>query len=234
MRRDLPWMIAALAIIAALVGGVAWLTSRDAPAPAREDPTNRTRRLARDELQSLAEDSARLMPEGINRVWLGMGTELLRRARPRARVAEGAPEGTTLYEETLENGARAVWFVSSRLGVLTKAQFLSRLEGVAALRGHFDALRARYGEPTGFWDCPGADDRAPLRRITWRGVRASVMEAILVYRGGVSVTLVVSPSSDVAGALAQSRCAPVTRETLGQWPIAEELRGRRIPWTDMR
>lgn len=233
MRRELLWLALAVGLIAAVVVGVAWVSSRESVSPSQalpgsisEDPNSRVRRMALGELRALGEDSARAMPEGFSNVWLGMGVELLRRARPNAqRAPEGpeTPDNTTIFEERQGEAGRAVWFVSTRLGVLTKAQFLSRLQGAAALRSHFDALRTRYGEPSGFWDCPEAPDRPALRRITWHGQRVSVMEAILVYRAGISVTLVVSPTSDVSHALSQSRCVPVTRETLGRWPVAGNL-----------
>jgi hypothetical protein len=113
-------------------------------------------------------------------------------------------------------------------------QVLSRLVDVASLRGHFEALRARYGDPTGFWDCPEREDASPVRRITWRGEHATLMEAILVYGGRASVTLVVSANEDVARALAASACTPVTSETLARWPVARVLRGERVETMEMR
>jgi hypothetical protein len=115
-----------------------------------------------------------------------------------------------------------------------KLQTLSRLDEVAALRGHFEALRARYGDPTGFWDCPEREDASAVRRITWRGERVTVMEAILVYGRGASVTLVVSANEDVARALAASACEPVTAATLADWPVARVLRGERVEVMDVR
>ncbi|MDB4930187.1 MAG: hypothetical protein JWM10_2671, partial [Myxococcaceae bacterium] len=165
---------------------------------------------------------------------LGMPLAALRAARPALREARGSRPDAPLWEETLPSGARVIAHVAPRPAVLVKVQTLSRLDEVAALRGHFEALRARYGDPTGFWDCPERADASPVRRITWLGGRVTVMEAILVYGRGASVTLVVSANGDVARALAASDCAPVTPATLASWPVARVLRGERVEVMDVR
>jgi hypothetical protein len=170
------------------------------------------------------------MPPGFEGVYLAMPVDLLRRQRSRVQPARGL---ATALEETTDAGARVV-YLTAPPGVVTQVQFLSRLSSAEELLPHFRALRGRYGEPTGFWDCPEAPDRSPVRRITWRGAEASVMEAILVYDNRVSVTLVVAATGDVASALARSACRPVTPETLDAWPVARELRGRQTPLTTVR
>lgn len=224
-----------LALVVALVGGLSWWIARPEPAPPPTPAAERARHTARSSLQAIAEASHALMPEGFARVYIGMPVEALRRARPRVRRGAAAPGARAeVWDESLENGARVAWLVAPELGVVTQAQFMSRLTEPAELMPHFRALRARYGDPTGFWDCPEREDASPIRRITWRGEAASVMEAILVHASGVSVTLVVAASGDVAAALRRSACRPVTPATLARWPIAGELRGHRVPFTDMR
>lgn len=188
---------------------------------------------ARALIAQIQEASHALMPEGFGQVYVGMGIGELREARPRVRL--GRPSGRSeVWEETTEEGARVVYLSATSVGVVTQVQFLSRLDTIDALLPHFQALRRRYGEPTGFWDCPEQPEASPVRRITWRREGASVMEAMLVHPGGVSVTLVITATGDIPVALARSHCVPVTRETLGQWPIATELRGERIPFTNAR
>lgn len=217
----------AIACIAALVGGVAWWSARPEPAPPPRPREEVARAQARDALQAIAEDSARLMPGEFRGVWIGMDREALLRARRGARpVTRG---GVSAFEEDTPDGAQVIWRMSPTAAVLTQAQFLSRLDNADQMLPHFAAMRARYGEPTGFWDCPESPDVAPIRRITWRGEHATVMEAVLVYRGGVSLTLVVAATDDVARALRRSACHPVTRETAAAWPVARELRGEQIP-----
>ncbi len=232
-----PWLLLLLgtALVAALVALLAWRTSSgDAPphAPITAAPSRRS--VARDALQGIAAESTRWMPDDLRGLYLGMPLAELRNLRADLHPARGAQPEAPLWEETLGTGARVIAHVAPRLDVLVKVQVLSRLDDVAALRGHFEALRARYGEPTGFWDCPERADASPVRRITWRGEHASLMEAILVYGGRASVTLVVSANEDVARALSASACIPVTAETLARWPVARVLRGERVDTMDMR
>jgi hypothetical protein len=225
------------ALGAAALAAVVWAAVRLREAPPSPPPTtpvtpedrarDRARERARGALQGVANRSHALMPPGFEALWLAMPVEDLRRLRPRASPAQGMD---THLEETTEEGARVV-YLTAPPGIVTQVQFLSRLTSTEELLPHFQALRARYGEPTGFWDCPEAPDRSPVRRITWRREHASVMEAILVYAGRVSVTLVVAATGDVASALARSQCRPVTRQSLDAWPVAQELRGRQTPLT---
>lgn len=232
-----PWitLLAGLSAVAFLVGLIAWrASSPPPPLPSRAAPVASRSAVARVALAGIAAESARWMPDELRGVYLGMSVAELRRARPAMREGRGGRTDAPLWEETLESGARVVAQVAPRPSVLVKVQMLSRLEDVGALRGHFEALRARYGDPTGFWDCPERETVSPVRRITWRGERVTLMEAILVYGGGASVTLVVSANDDVARALTASACTPVTSATLARWPIARVLRGERVEVMDLR
>lgn len=232
-----PWLklVAGVAGVAALVGLLAWRASSGEapPTPASSRAPSRVEE-ARRGLREIAEESARWMPDELRGVYVGMPLVELQRVRPRLRPGRASRPEAPHWEETLDGGARVVVQVAPRIDVVLKVQVLSRLEDVTALRGHFEALRSRYGDPTGFWDCPERDDASPVRRITWRGARTTLMEAILVYGGGASVTLVVSANDDVARALAASACTPVTQETLAHWPIARVLRGERVDTTELR
>jgi hypothetical protein len=232
-----PWvfLVTGLCAVGLLVGLIAWGTSAPSPLPPRARPSAPSASSeARAALQGIAAESARWMPDELRGVYLGMSLASLRAARPAMREGRGSRADAPLWEETLDQGARVVAQVAPRAQVLVKVQVLSRLEDVAALRGHFEAMRARYGDPTGFWDCPERADASPVRRITWRGERVTLTEAILVYGGGASVTLVVSGNDDVARALAASACAPLTPETLARWPVARVLRGERVEVMDVR
>lgn len=233
-----PWtfLVTALLAIALLVGLISWRASAPPPPPPPRPrasaPSPSTG--ARAALQGIAAESARWMPDELRGVYLGMSLDALRAARPAMREGRGSRADAPLWEEVLDQGARVVAQVAPRPQVLVKVQVLSRLDDVTALRGHFEAMRARYGDPTGFWDCPERADASPVRRITWRGERVSLMEAILVYGGGASVTLVVSANEDVARALGASECTPVTPETLARWPVARVLRGEQVEVMDVR
>ncbi len=229
-----PWITLTLGTVAvaALVGVVAWRAS--APEPPSHPVERRADDDARTVLRLIADESSRWMPEGLGDVHLGMTLAALRARRPRLQPGRGARPGTLLWDETLDSGARLVTEFGARAQVLVRVQVLSRLDDPAGLGAHFAALRARFGEPTGFWDCPEAADASPIRRITWRGARTTLTEAVLVHAGGASVTLVVAANEDVARALTASACTPVTAETLGRWPIARVLRGERIDVTEMR
>lgn len=234
-----PWITLAsgLALVALLVGLVAWRASSPPPSP---PPSVATRAApshvveARRALGEIADESARWMPDELRGVYLGMGLPALRALRPSLHAGRGSRPEAPIWEEVLGTGARVVVQVAPRLDVVLKVQVLSRLADVAALRGHFEAMRARYGNPTGFWDCPERADASPVRRITWRGERVTLTEAILVYGGGASVTLVVSTSDEVARALEASACAPVTPDTLARWPVARVLRGEHVDVMDVR
>lgn len=232
-----PWLSLLLgaASVAALVAFIAWRASSGAPPPTAPSTASSSRAAAaRRALQAMAAESERWMPDELRGLYLGMPLVELRGARPRLRLARAQGPEASLWEETLPSGARVVAQVAPRHDVLVKVQALSRLDDVSALRGHFEALRARYGDPTGFWDCPERPDASAVRRITWRGEHATLMEAILVYGGRASVTLVVSGTEDVARALAASACTPVTAATLADWPVARVLRGERVDTMDMR
>ena len=232
-----PWvlLVTGVCAVALLVALIAWTASAPAPLPPRARPSEPSPASeARAALQGIAAESARWMPDELRGVYLGMSLASLRAARPAMREGRGSRADAPLWEETLDQGARVVAQVAPRAQVLVKVQVLSRLEDVTALRGHFEAMRSRYGDPTGFWDCPESDDASPVRRITWRGERVTLTEAILVYGGGASVTLVVSANDDVARALAASACTPVTTETLARWPVARVLRGERVEVMDVR
>jgi hypothetical protein len=183
---------------------------------------------ARSALQQIGEVSQRLMPDGYTNIFLGMPLPDLRAERRRIqRETEARADGQQVWAEDDPNGARVVYLVSQH-GLLTQVQFMSRIEGTEGLAPHFAALQQKYGRPTGIWDCPETAESSPMRRFTWRREGASMMEAVLIHGQSVSITLVVTPTEDVATALQRSRCAPVqSAEQLERFPVAGELRGER-------
>ena len=121
------------------------------------------------------------------------------------------------------------YLLSERLQRVAQVQFLSRLADPAGLPAHYDALRARYGDPAGFIECPETAESAATRRILWIGRETTVMESILVHSGGVGLTLAVAANTDVAAAVRRQGCRPVPRESIAAWPVARNLRGERVP-----
>lgn len=229
-------MLCAIAAVAALVAAVVRAST---PAPSSAPPSApltpaaraRARRVetAVERLRTLQLESAELMPDDVRGVYIGLRRDELLGARPNARPAPGGVEGHTLLQEVLPSGGVVVYLVSQRLDRVAQVQFLSRLTDVSRLGAHYEALRARYGEPAGFLECPESEASAATRRVVWIRRETTVMEAILVTPAGVGLTLAVAGSPEVAGAVRAQRCRPVTSEGLASWPIARTLRGERVP-----
>lgn len=229
MRKQVAILVAALAALCGFVWLLAWRApTSPAPAstPARPPPPPNA---AVERLRTLQVESASRMPDDVPGVFIGLRRDELLRLRPHAREAPGGPPRHALFQEVLENGAVVAYLVATSLDRVAQVQFLSRLPDASRLVDHYGALRARYGEPTGFMDCPQNGDTSPTRRILWIGRECTVMEAVLAHPGGVSLTLAVAGNQEVAGALRAQGCRQVTRERFGDWPVATELRGERFP-----
>ncbi len=234
MRKQVLIAIAALAAVALVV----WLVASRAPSegprglPVRT-AAERARELPRDvaaeRLRTLQVESASLMPDDARGVYLGLSRTELLRLRPRAQQGRGAPPGQVLYQEVLANGAVAAYLVATSIDRVAQVQFLSRLADPSRVGDHLRAVRGRYGDPTGLFDCPREGDTAPTRRILWVGREVTVMEAVLAHPGGVSLTLALAGNADVMGNMRRNGCRPVTRQSLEDWPVATELRGERVP-----
>lgn len=233
----------ALVFIAAVLGAIAWFAYRTNDGilqdDARETRTHTdplaerdgglTRRAAQAMLDQIARQSRGLMPDGYAGLFLSMPLDDLRHARPRVQ-RDGHPrtDGLEVWEEDDPNGAHVVYLVSPVAHVLQQVQFASRLDSARPVPVHLQAMAARYGTPTGVWDCPQTVEASPVRRFTWRHEAASVMEAYLIVGDRVAVTLVVASNEDIGTALDRSHCEPVRRpEDLDRFPVASELRGER-------
>lgn len=233
----------AFAVILALAGGVYLVARRlggdhastgaaEGTVPTAADSGARRVQQALAELQAIAEGSQRLMPEGFEQLFVSMPLADLRRLRPRIRrdtsPAGNRNDGQEVWEEDDASGARVVYLVSSRAQLLNQVQFASRLTSAPELTAHMQAMTARYGTPTGIWDCPETPESSPLRRFTWRRPGASVMDVVLIYGNTIALTLVIAATDDVARALARSQCQPVrSPEAIANFPVARDLRGER-------
>jgi hypothetical protein len=251
MKELATRLIGALVIIGVVMGAGWWLISRadgpsspdtaDAGAHTQssygtgtgggEPPDSGRPRMsgvsAAVELQRIGEQSQQLMPEGYRDIYIGMSLRDLRAARRAVQRGRQTASGGSLWEEDDANGARIV-YVLSPSDLITQVQFMSRLDDPDALGPHFAALQHNYGRPTGIWDCPETEEAPPIRRFTWRREGASLMEAVLIHGNTVSITLIVSPTEDVAAALQRSRCTIVQNaEQLARFPVAGTLRGER-------
>jgi hypothetical protein len=192
-----------------------------APAPSREQAANR--------LRVLQQESATLMPDDVRGVFIGLRGSELTTLRPSAHQSRGAPDGHTLYQESLSNSVVVAYLLSARLDRVAQVQFLARIRDPQQLLARFRSLRAKYGPPTGLFDCPRSLESAPTRRILWVGREVTVMEAILVQATEFSLTLAIAGNMEVGRSLQRQQCTPVTERTLADWPIATELRGERVP-----
>lgn len=191
------------------------------PSPARDHVLER--------LRTLQVESAERMPDDLRGVYIGLRRDDLLRIRPAAQAAQGAPEGHQLYQEVLGNGTVVAYLVATRIDRVAQVQFLSRLPQPQALVEHYRRLHDRYGDPAGFVDCPQSAASAPTRRIIWPGREVTVMEAILAYQGSISLTLAIAGNAEVAVALRRLGCRAVERGDAGEWPVASELHGERVP-----
>ena len=237
-----PWQRFAVGLlaIAASVCFFAWMTGRPqnhhTVSMARATaalPSSRD--VARARLMALVSSSRARMPEDFANVYIGMPVRELRAARPSVLQGRATSDRSqAVWEETAADRTRVVYLVAPDLQVVTQVQYMSRLADGDALLADFRAKQRRYGDPTGFWECPETQDASPTRRITWTGDAASAMEAILVTPGAISATLVVGATEDIRRALRQSHCQAVTADALAHWPVARELRGEEAPFAHPR
>jgi len=228
--------LGAIAVVAALVAAVARFSSRLGPSlpsllPSTARERERARRLddAVERLRTLQVESAALMPDEARGVYIGLRRDALERLRGDVRPAPGAPPGHVLLQEVLPNGAVVAYLISERLGRVAQVQFLSRLTDLGRLVPHYEALRARYGEPVGFVECPESTESAATRRILWVGREVTVMEAVLLQPGSASLTLAIAGNGDIAAALRRLGCRPVDRDAGSPWPVARTVGGERFP-----
>ncbi|MCC6873556.1 MAG: hypothetical protein IT378_04535 [Sandaracinaceae bacterium] len=231
------WIVLIAAVVLALIGFVGWWGLREASEQARADRDAASRERAEREARrdgAARSESADLMPDVLRGLALGMTLDEVRASRsaggasPSAIGASRGPgfgePGLSALEEQLPNGARVVYgFRDERL---ERLQVLSLLPSAEAIGPHLAAMNARYGTPTGAWDCPQTGG-VPTRRFTWRHARTTVSDVFLIYGGRVSVTLYIAPSSVIAQSLARSSCRPISADELEVFPVAtpEQMRG---------
>lgn len=223
--------IVALLVVALLAGAAygAWRWHEQQEAQELEDARRRDEQHQRDEMARnialvarLERESKALMPPPLEGVSLGMRQDEVRRLRPAIGPArtQGDPD-KTFFEEQLPNGATVIYGFQKRGLRLTQIQVLSLLPNVEALGPHLTAMNETYGSPSGVWDCPDAEG-VPTRRFTWRRSLVTVADVFLIFRGRISVTLYVAPSEVIGASLARARCTPVSRDRIGQFPIATD------------
>lgn len=212
----------ALAAVGVLGLG-AWLWWKDAESA--EIAASRAARSEREQAARLTrqrEESASLMPDVLEGVSLGMSVAEVRAGgHAIERAAAAAPEGLPLemYEERLPNGAQIMFGFSDTTGRLQQVQVMSLLPRLDAIALHLSAMNERYGTPSGVWDCPDTQG-LPTRRFTWRHAQTAIADVFLVYNGRASLTLYLATPEIIGRSLRMSRCEPVPRERLDQFPTA--------------
>lgn len=224
--RWTPWLIALVGVAVLVGGGLYWreqrLIEENAQSQARQARQRERAQRVEEHWAGVEEESRGLMPDLLSGVRLGMRLDDARRARPAMTVPTGetpGEEGVRLMEERFPNGARAVYVFEDDSERLQRVQVLSLLPSLDAIEPHLTAMHERYGSPTGVWDCPDTGG-VPTRRFTWRHGRTTVSDVFLVYGGRVSVTLYVAPTVVIARSLRMGRCHVITRDQLGQFPVA--------------
>lgn len=223
MQRSALVPVAIILLLGAL-GVWGWSAWQEAEAErAREE---REERDADEEAQREArqrEESARLMPEPLAGVALGMSVAEVRALGHRITPVTGAESPVnahlTMYEERLENGAQMMFGFWDATGDLAQVQVMSLLPRVEAIAPHLQAMNERYGTPGGVWDCPDTQG-LPTRRFTWRHSHTAISDVFLLYNGRVSLTLYIASPEAIQRSLVLSRCTPVPRERLDQFPTA--------------
>jgi len=230
VRKHLPTLVALGVVVALGAGGYAYWRYRDAE-EARELAHQEAERAQRERDQlahnielvaHLENESRELMPGMLSGVALGMEREEVSHIRhAMAPSHQGGDPDKVFYEETLGNGATVMYGFQKRGLRLTQVQVLSLLPDVESLGPHLAAMNETYGSPTGVWDCPDAEG-VPTRRFTWRKSLTTIADVFLIYRGRVSVTLYVAPSEVIGASLQRSRCVPVPRERLANFPVATD------------
>ena len=98
---------------------------------------------------------------------------------------------------------------------------LSLLPGTEAIAPHLTAMNEQYGRPTGIWDCPDTGG-VPTRRFTWRHSETTIADVFLIYRGRVSVTLYIAPSSTIGASLQRAQCRPAAPDAIATFPVTTE------------
>lgn len=203
----------------------AWSEAEDEAARARA--RERWRAQSEERLRRLREESARMMPDVLEGIALGMTLDEVRTRRGRALVPS-PPQGDrelAMHVEHLENGGRVVYGFSRGAQRLVQVQVLSLLPTHDAIAPHLVAMNERYGRPTGIWDCPMTGD-VPTRRFTWRGSTTTVSDVFLLYGERVSVTLYIATSEQIGRSLAMAGCTPVPAERVHTFPVASPERIR--------
>lgn len=210
------------AALAALVGGAYGWTVHEAGVEADARAIRREEREAeRGQLiDRVRTESARLMPDVVRGVELGMPLEEVRRAR-RGQISPAAQQGPELrvFIERLANGGQVVYgFVPGEM-LLEQIQVLSLLPSTSAIAPHLAAMNEQYGRPTGIWDCPTTGG-VPTRRFTWRGSHVTVSDVFLLYGDRVSLTLYIATTDRIARSLRMSGCTPVSPDRIDEFPVA--------------
>lgn len=210
MPRKGTWV--ALLLLAPVVLGLSWAlirkpaASKQATASAGPDAFGR--------------DSQRFLPEELAPVYLGMPMRELVRARPFAqRLEKGDDEFFFTYDEGIASGRRVIYAVSKTDLRLTKVQVLSELASVQGIAPRIDRHQARFGPPSGVWDCPQLSDQLPTRRLSWTRGQVGVVDIYLLVGERVSTTLYVAPTSVVHESLARARCVRTKPEHFKTFPV---------------
>ena len=187
----------------------------------REERAREQEELLHEQMEPVRRDSAALMPEQLGDVQLGIDEETLRSLRDVRRRRDESDPTMRFYEEMLTSHAQIVYGVDAELDVLTRVQVMSSIppEGVAP---HLQAMLDRYGSPDGVWNCPASGATGlPMRRFTWFGEAVTVQDILLLHPRGVSQTLYIAPSEQIAASLRISHCTPIrSAEELADIPIA--------------
>lgn len=223
MQRSALVPVAIVLLLGAL-GVWGWTAWQEAEAErAREAREAREAEQEAEREARRREESMALMPELLAGVALGMSVAEVRALGHRITPVTGREspvnEHLTMYEERLENGAQMMFGFWDSGGGLAQVQVMSLLPRVEAIAPHLQAMNERYGTPGGVWDCPDTQG-LPTRRFTWRHSHTAISDVFLLYNGRVSLTLYIASASAIGRSLVLSRCTPVPRERLDQFPTA--------------
>lgn len=201
---------------------------RRAQAQSRAERAERLRERVEEQMEPLRDASEALMPELLSGVRLGIPLAELREARSSIVPKQDASgEVMDMYEEMLSGRSQVVYAVDGELDVLMRIQIMSSIppQGVGP---HLEAMIARYGAPTGIWNCPATGaGGVPMRRFTWQGSAVTIQDILLIHPAGISQTLYIASTESIAASLRIAHCARVTsREELDELPIAtpEQMR----------
>lgn len=238
MRMSTP--LAALLAIAIVGGGgylfLEWSSARSierrdarrgAQAETRQRRAERLRAQVEEQMAPLRDASEALIPELLTGVRLGIPLAELQEVRTVVPKQDARDEVMDMYEEMLGTRAQVVYAIDGELDVLVRIQIMSSIPpwGVGP---HLEAMIARYGAPTGIWNCPATGTGGiPTRRFTWQGSAVTVQDILLVHPGGVSQTLYIASTESIAASLRIAHCQRVrSREELDALPIAtpEQMR----------